>query len=64
MALHRNVTSAPLDMPDGRQLFVGADADLTPADLETDEVTAYLEQRALVPVTMTTTAAPAGKVAS
>ena len=64
MARYRNVTAVPLDgLPDGLQLFAQEDIELSKADLSTPGVIFHISQGTLVPVTMSTTAAPAGKSA-
>lgn len=53
MALHRNVSSVPLEgLPDGRQILVGPDVDLSEEELALEAVSKHLQQGALVPVTM------------
>lgn len=60
MALHRNVSSVPLDgFAEGRQVFPQQDVDLSDEDLALEAVSTHLQQRTLVPVTMAADDQPA-----
>jgi hypothetical protein len=56
MPLHRNLGPTPIDLPDGRQLFVGDDLEMSAADLAHPGVAPHVEQGTLAPVTMAPTA--------